>query len=199
MMSSGPNVDVEDLNWLIVGLGNPGERYERTRHNVGFLVADELARRASVQIKRLECQSLVGRFEYEREVAELVKPQTFMNLSGEAVKCLLHKIDRGLERMIVVVDDLALPFGSIRLRKKGSAGGHNGLKSIIGSTGTDEFGRLRIGIAPEHPVANTKKFVLDSFPAGDSAEVVEIVERSADAVLAVIRDGFESAMSEFNG
>lgn len=198
------NGGIEDLadaagNWLVVGLGNPGEEYDLTRHNVGFRVVDILASRFGVRIRRNECRSLVGRAELEGRAFELVKPQTYMNLSGEAVACLLKKPSRSPQRVLVVVDDLALPFGTIRMRKKGSAGGHNGLRSIIGALGNQEFGRLRIGIDPGHPISNTKKFVLDRFSASDSEKLAEVLERSADAAESVMKDGFESAMSVFNG
>lgn len=196
---NGPSGDGGGSLWLIVGLGNPGPEYERTRHNAGFLVIDRLAAVSGASVRRTECRSLIGRAEIGGTPSELVKPQTYMNLSGEALSCLLRKEGRSLERTLVIVDDLALPFGSIRLRTRGSAGGHNGLRSIIGSLRTEEFARLRIGIAPEHPVANTKKFVLDNFPAGESGALSEIVDRSAEAVSVVVRDGFAKAMSEFNG
>lgn len=188
-----------DTNWLIVGLGNPGASYERTRHNLGFMVVDLLAREAQTQVKREECRALVGRAEIENRRAELVKPQTFMNLSGESVSCLLRKPDRSVEKLIVISDDLALPFGSIRLRARGSAGGHNGLKSIIGSLGTNEFMRLRIGIQPDHPLTNTKNFVLENFAKAEIETVEKVLEKSADAVRSVISDGIEKAMARWNG
>ena len=129
-------------NWLIVGLGNPGREYEKTRHNLGFMLVDLLASNFGIQVKRRECRALVGQGYFEDFKVELVKPQTYMNLSGEAVNCLLKKDERSIKKAIVVVDDLALPFGSIRLRTKGSAGGHNGLKSIIACSKTQEFIRL---------------------------------------------------------
>ena len=187
-----------ETNWLIVGLGNPGAEYERTRHNLGFMLIDLLARHFQTQVKRDECRSLVGRAEIENRKAELVKPQTFMNLSGEAVSCLLQKPDRSLERLIVISDDLALPFGKIRLRPSGSHGGHNGLRSMIDCLRTNDFIRIRIGILPEHQVSNTKNFVLESFSKGESTEVEKILERSADAIRVVLRDGIEKAMAEFN-
>jgi len=185
---------------LIVGLGNPGAEYERTRHNLGFMLIDLLAREAGAQVKRKDCRALVGRAELEGTRALLVKPQTYMNLSGEAVACLLAKQDahdsaRGL---IVISDDLALPFGTIRLRRRGSAGGHNGLKSIIAATKTDEFIRLRIGIQPEHPIGDTKNFVLDEFSRSERVELDKILERSADALRAVLRDGIDKAMAQYN-
>ena len=185
-------------NWLIVGLGNPGSAYEKTRHNLGFMVVDLLAREFQTQVKRDECRSLIGRVEIESRSAELAKPQTFMNLSGEAVSCFLKKPERSIERLIVISDDLALPFGRIRLRPSGSHGGHNGLRSIIDCLGTNEFIRLRIGILPEHPVSNTKNFVLEKFSKDESTQVEKILETSADAVRSVLRDGIEKAMAEFN-
>ncbi|HEX8289714.1 MAG TPA: aminoacyl-tRNA hydrolase [Pyrinomonadaceae bacterium] len=185
-------------NWLIVGLGNPGSQYERTRHNLGFMLIDRLARDAQTQVKREECRALVGRAEIESRRVELVKPQTFMNLSGEAINCLLKKPDRTAEKLIVITDDLALPIGSMRLRGKGSAGGHNGLKSIINCLGTNEFIRLRIGIQPEHPINNTKNFVLENFSKSETQIIEEVLEKSAKAISAVISDGIEKAMAKSN-
>ena len=187
-----------ETNWLIVGLGNPGAAYEKTRHNIGFLLVDLLARGFQTQIKRDECRSLIGRAEIENRRTELAKPQTFMNLSGEAVSCLLAKPDRSVERLIVISDDLALPFGKIRIRPSGSHGGHNGLRSIIDCLGSNEFIRLRIGITPEHPVSNAKNFVLENFSKNESAEIEKILEMSADAVRSILRDGIDRAMAEFN-
>ena len=186
---------------LIVGLGNPGEQYEWTRHNLGFMLVDLLAREAGREVKRAECRALVGRAEVGGRGVELVKPQTYMNLSGESVACLLRK-RAGLKPpgdLLVVSDDIALPFGSMRLRPRGSSGGQKGLKNIISVLGTDEFLRLRIGIKPEHPVGDTASYVLERFPRAQHAEVEQILERCADALRAVIRDGIERAMSQFNG
>lgn len=185
---------------LIIGLGNPGAEYEWTRHNLGFMLVDLLARSSGALVKRKECRALVGRAQLEGTVVELVKPQTFMNLSGESVACLLakHELKREAPGLIVISDDLALPFGRIRLRARGSAGGHNGLKSIIGALKTDEFIRLRIGIQPEHPVSDTSRFVLDEFSRGERVEVEKILERSAEALRAVLRDGIDKAMAQYN-
>lgn len=185
-------------NWLIIGLGNPGAAYEQTRHNLGFMLVDLLAGEKGVQVKREECRALIGRAEIENETVELVKPQTFMNLSGEAVSCLLKKPSRSVKKIIVITDDLALPFGKIRLRPKGSAGGHNGLKSIIACLRTEDFIRLRIGIQPEHQISNTKNFVLEKFSKADAETVEKVLKESAEAVRAVIRDGVEKAMAQFN-
>lgn len=184
---------------LIVGLGNPSAQYERTRHNAGFLVIDELARRGGRDVRTPECQALTARVRVGDEDALLVKPQTFMNLSGETVKCLLKKEGRGIEKLLVISDDLALPFGKVRIRPKGSHGGHNGLRSMIDCLGTSDFARLRIGIFPEHPVANTKDFVLQNFAKNETAELEDILKICADAVRTVVTDGLERAMAEFNG
>jgi peptidyl-tRNA hydrolase, PTH1 family len=189
---------------LVVGLGNPGAQYAWTRHNLGFMLVDLLAREAGAQVKRQECRSLVGRALIEGERVELVKPQTYMNLSGEAVACLVAKHELRAqpqalqESLIVISDDLALPFGTIRLRARGSAGGHNGLKSIIAALKTNDFIRLRIGIQPEHPLGDTKRFVLDEFPASARGEVEKILERSAAALRAIIADGIDKAMAQHN-
>jgi peptidyl-tRNA hydrolase, PTH1 family len=185
---------------LIVGLGNPGAEYEWSRHNLGFMLIDKLAQDERIAVGRRECSSLVGRGEIEGAVTKLAKPQTFMNLSGHAVSCLLAKVESesAIKQLIVVSDDLALPLGRIRIRERGTAGGHNGLKSIIAAIGTNEFLRLRIGIQPEHPISDSKRFVLDSFSRTERTIVAETIELSAKAIRTVIRDGALKAMSEFN-
>jgi PTH1 family peptidyl-tRNA hydrolase len=184
---------------LVVGLGNPGTQYEWTRHNLGFMLIDFLARETATDVKRKECQALIGRAQIEGTAAELVKPQTFMNKSGDAVSCLLHKRSPQSARdLIVISDDLALPFGQIRLRARGSSGGHNGLKSIIQAIKTEEFVRLRIGIKPEHPVGDTAAFVLDNFPQSARAGVGETLERGAAALRSILRDGIDKAMAQHN-
>lgn len=186
---------------LIVGLGNPGKEYEWTRHNLGFMVIDKLAGDCGIEVKSRECQSRVARAEIEGRVVKLVKPQTYMNLSGETVACLFakHRLIQPDENLIVISDDLALPFGKIRIRARGSAGGHNGLKSIIGALGTNEFTRLRIGIEPEHPISDSKKYVLDSFPGTQRQAVEEILKRSVEAIHTILSDGVLQAMTEYNG
>ena len=185
---------------LIVGLGNPGSDYEATRHNLGFMLIDKLAEAERIVVKRRECQSLVGQGEIEGVVTKLAKPQTYMNLSGVAVSCLLRKIesDAPVNQLVVISDDLALPLGKIRIRERGSAGGHNGLKSIIAAVGTDEFIRLRIGIQPEHPISDSKRFVLDSFPKHEQPIVKETLEHSASALRVLISGGALKAMQQFN-
>ena len=183
---------------LIVGLGNPGAEYEGTRHNLGFMLIDKLAAQADAFVKRTECLSLVGNAVINGERVLLAKPQTFMNLSGEAVGCLNQKHECDAKSLIVISDDLALPFGSIRLRERGSAGGHNGLKSIIAVLGTNEFVRLRIGIQPEHPLSDAKRFVLDAFSKVERESLPEILERATEALRSVLRDGIAKAMSLHN-
>jgi peptidyl-tRNA hydrolase, PTH1 family len=192
-------------NWqlpmfLIVGLGNPGEEYKWTRHNLGFMLIDKLAAEAEVTVKRRDCRSLIGSALIEGQRVRLVKPQTFMNLSGETVACLLAKEDvaDASKSLIVISDDLALPFGTIRLRERGSAGGHNGLKSIISTIGTSEFVRLRIGIQPAHPLSDAKAFVLEDFRKPQRDEVEKILDKAAEAVHSVLRDGIKKAMSIYN-
>lgn len=189
---------VAENGWLVVGLGNPGKEYERTRHNFGFMLVDKLADHLGVQVRRQECRSLIGQTFVGGIKVELAKPQTYMNLSGEAVSCLLKKSDRAVERLIVISDDLALPFGTIRIRPKGTHGGQNGLRSIIDCLKTNEFTRLRIGIQPERPISNARNFVLEKFSKSEFETVEKILEGSAEAVRTVITDGTELAMAKFN-
>jgi PTH1 family peptidyl-tRNA hydrolase len=186
--------------WLVVGLGNPGPKYEWTRHNCGFMVVDELARRARKEIKAPECQALTARATIGGEGALLVKPQTFMNLSGVAVAALKKKYEVGENSSILVIsDDLALPFGRIRIRARGSAGGQKGLKSIIEKLGGQDFPRARLGIAPDHPVKDAADFVLSEVPKKDRDELAGVVALAADAVEAVLTTGVANAMSKYNG
>jgi peptidyl-tRNA hydrolase, PTH1 family len=185
--------------WLIVGLGNPGEQYEWTRHNAGFMVIDELARRTGQSLRVKECQAITARVQLAGSPALLVKPQTFMNLSGVAVEQLQAKhAMRESERVLVITDDFALPFGKLRIRPDGSAGGHNGLKSLIAKLNTQKFPRVRLGIAPDHPLKNAADFVLAEFPRKDREALATMVERAADAVEAVMTDGVANAMNKFN-
>jgi PTH1 family peptidyl-tRNA hydrolase len=185
---------------LIVGLGNPGTEYEWSRHNLGFMLIDKLAAEFGPIKFRRECQSLVGRIEIESETVKLVKPQTYMNLSGAAVGCLVekHQLSGHEGSLIVISDDLALPFGKIRIRARGSAGGHNGLKSIIGALGTNEFTRLRIGIQPDHPIGDSKRFVLDSYSRTSRTELDKVLERSAEALRVILKEGVLKAMTVYN-
>ena len=173
-------------------------QYAKTRHNLGFMLIDLLARHSGISVKREECRALIGRAEIENQTVELIKPQTFMNVSGESVNCLLKKKVRSREKLIVITDDLALPIGKIRLRPRGSAGGHNGLKSISDCLKTQEYIRLRIGIHPEHPISETARFVLENFSKAEFEIVEKILEQSAEAIRTILSDEIEKAMANFN-
>jgi PTH1 family peptidyl-tRNA hydrolase len=183
---------------LIVGLGNPGAEYEMTRHNLGFLLVDLLAERARCRVTRPEDQSLVGVGRLSGVDVALAKPQTYMNLSGDAVKALAKRYEASPADVVVAVDDVALPFGKIRVRPGGSAGGHNGLKSIIARLGTQDFPRVRMGIAPDHPVGDMARFVLQPFPRAQREDVDKMLWTAADAVEVLLTEGTESAMQRFN-
>ncbi len=187
-----------EKNWLVVVLGSPGERSPKTRHNLGFMLMDQMARESQTQVKRVECRGLIGRAEIADQTVELVKPQTFMNLSGESVACLLKKETRAIEKLIVIIDDLALPVGSLRIRPKGSDGGHNGLKSITACLKTRDYIRLRIGIKPAHPINDTSRFVLETFSKEDLKTIEDVLSESAKAVSTIISDGIDKAMANFN-
>jgi PTH1 family peptidyl-tRNA hydrolase len=185
---------------LVAGLGNPGAEYEYTRHNLGFMLIDLLAERARCRVNRLEDQALVGRGRLGGVEVTLAKPQTFMNLSGDSVKALVKRYDvEPATELLVAVDDVALPFGRIRIRKSGSAGGHNGLKSIIGRLGSQDFPRLRLGIAPDHPVEDMARFVLQPMPRSARESVDRMLWTAADAVETFLMDGADAAMQRFNG
>lgn len=184
---------------LVVGLGNPGREYGKTRHNVGFEVLDELVRRTETILRRSwTVPAWTGKAKLEGEWILMLKPRTFMNRSGQAVAAVMRK--RGLKPVdvIVVLDDLELPRGQIRIRKKGGAGGHKGLQSVIQSMGADDFVRVRVGIGPRPAGEELVDHVLARFTAEERREVEKAVEVAADAVAAIVRDGVEKAMNEFN-
>jgi PTH1 family peptidyl-tRNA hydrolase len=184
--------------WLIVGLGNPGYEYAWTPHNLGFLVLDLVAEHAGIRIERPEAKSYVGKGRVGAHDVVLAKPQTYMNLSGIAVRDLAERYEVAPAQVLIVLDDVALPWGSLRLRERGSAGGHNGLKSVIGALGTDEFLRLRLGIQPEHPVGDLAAYVLHPMRKAELEAAAELVEKAADAVECVVKDGVRRAMNQFN-
>ena len=186
-------------DWLIVGLGNPGEKYERTRHNVGFLVVDALAERLGVPVQKLKHRALTNTVRLAGQKALLMKPVTFMNLSGEAVGDAARFYKLPPERVLVISDDTALPLGKLRLRKGGSAGGHNGLKSIIQHLGTDQFPRLRVGVGEKpHPDYDMADWVLGRLQGEDWKAMEAAVDRAADAVECVLSQGVDAAMNRFN-
>lgn len=186
--------------WLVVGLGNPGEKYENTRHNVGFLTVDELAERARVPVQKLKHRALTNTLEVGSVKVLLMKPVTYMNLSGEAVRPAADFYKIPPEHIIVISDDTALDVGKLRIRKSGSAGGHNGLKSIIQHLGTDQFPRIRVGVGKKpHPDYDLADWVLGKFQGEDRKAIAAAVERCADAVECYIKEGPDRAMNKFNG
>jgi peptidyl-tRNA hydrolase, PTH1 family len=184
---------------LIVGLGNPGQKYEMTRHNLGFMLIDRLFEKAVGHRFRNEAEALVAQIDFAGERLLLVKPQTFMNLSGNAVRPLLDKYGESAPaNLIVACDDVALPFGMLRVRGRGSAGGQKGLQSIIERIGSQDFPRLRLGIKPEHAVGNLPDFVLSQIPKREHGQLDQMLERAIEAVEAIMKNGVERAMSLFN-
>ncbi len=188
----------EASEFLIVGLGNPGAQYEFTPHNLGFHIVDRLAERLNVRISQRSSNALVGFGREGEHKLILAKPQTYMNLSGQAVKPLLANQGLTTDQLIVVYDDLDLPWTGLRIRLKGSAGSHNGMKSLVGSLGTRDFVRVRAGIHPEHPFGDAARFVLSKFGKNDLADLAELLDFAADAVLAIVSEGAEKAMTKFN-
>ena len=188
------------VEWLIVGLGNPGPNYERTRHNAGFRVVEQLARELNVKVDRVRFRAKTARAELEGHTALLLMPQTFMNASGLSVAeaASFYKIPR--ERVLVISDDVDLPVGKIRIRREGSAGGHNGLKSIISALGGQDFPRVKLGVgAKPHPDYELADWVLGKLSAADEKIFSGAMEHAAEAVHAILRDGADAAMSKFNG
>ena len=186
-------------SWLVVFLGNPGPRYECTRHNAGFMAGDALAKKLGVSVNRLRFKALTAECEINGARVLLMKPQTFMNLSGEAVcdAARFYKIPP--EHVLIVSDEVSLPLGKLRVRQKGSAGGHNGLKSIIACLGSDAFPRVRIGVgAPPHPEYDMADWVLSVFRNQDLEDMQSAAQRAAEAVISYISDGPERAMNRFN-
>ncbi len=187
-------------DWMIVGLGNPGKEYERTRHNTGFRVADRLAAQLHVKIDRLKCKALTRFVDYEGLRVLLVEPQTYMNASGAAVSALATYYKVKPERILVIFDDISLPVGRVRVRRDGSAGGHNGIKSIIQSLGTDQFPRVKVGVgAKPHPDYDLADWVLSKFSAQEEKALEPALEHAAAAALTVLTDGVDKAASAYNG
>lgn len=184
---------------LLVGLGNPGERYRRTRHNLGFMVVDELLARAGGGPGGLEGEAWVQPARLADQDVLFVKPLTFMNRSGMAVAPLLEPRQLGPEDVVVIVDDVAIGFAELRVRERGSHGGHNGLRSIIDVLGSEDFPRVRLGIGPQEPPPDLAAYVLSDFPEEDVLVVQELVGRASDAVECLLREGLPPAMSQFNG
>jgi PTH1 family peptidyl-tRNA hydrolase len=183
---------------LIVGLGNPGAEYGWTPHNMGFLAVDGIAERAGIRITRPEAKSYVGRGKFAGEEVILAKPQTMMNLSGVAVRILLEKYECDPAEMIVLTDEVDLPWGMLRIRERGSGGTHNGLKSIVSALGSGEFIRVRLGIKPEKIWGELRDYVLSKLSRADREIAGQMVTEATDAVELIISEGVKKAMSKFN-
>ena len=184
---------------LIVGLGNPGIEYQFTPHNLGFLTIDRIATDRGIEVRNRQCRALTARAEVGGQPVILAKPETYMNLSGLSVRELVaeHQVEVKSD-LIVIYDELDLPFGTLRIRQRGGTAGHNGMESILGALGTDEFLRIRLGIAPERKVGDGAKYVLTPFRKAQEKVVDEVLDTAAQAVGTILKDGVAAAMNKFN-
>ena len=184
---------------LIVGLGNPGIEYQFTPHNVGFLAIDRIAGQCGVNVDNRHCKALTARARIGNEEVLLAKPETYMNLSGMSVQELVRKYELDLQKdLIVIYDELDLPLGTIRIRERGSSAGHNGMQSIIDALGTQEILRIRLGIAPDHPVKDGSRYVLAQFRKSQLVALDDLLEKASEAVSVVLNEGRSAAMNRFN-
>ncbi len=183
---------------LIVGLGNPDPEYQWTPHNLGFMAVDELANRGAIRVARPEGKALVGRGKLAGEEVILAKPQTYMNLSGLSVRELLSKYELAPGNLLVMWDEVQLPWGTIRIHPDGSAGSHNGAKSVISLLGTEEFARLRLGCGPDHPLSSRKEHVLRPMKKAELSVAAEMIADAADAVEMILEKGIDVAMNKYN-
>ncbi len=184
---------------LIVGLGNPGIEYQFTPHNLGFLAIDRIAEQCGARVSNRFCRALTARASLEGQEVVLAKPETYMNLSGVSVRELIEKLEVEPEKdLIVLYDELDLPFGALRIRERGRSAGHNGMESIIGSLGTQEFVRIRLGVGPAHPLSDGASYLLDPMKKSRLAEAATMVDTAADAVGVILKNGVSAAMNRFN-
>jgi peptidyl-tRNA hydrolase, PTH1 family len=183
---------------LIVGLGNPDPDYQWTPHNLGFMAVDELANRNGIRVERPEGKALAGRGKIVGEEVILAKPQTYMNLSGISVRELLGKYELDVKDLLVLWDEAQLPLGTIRIHPDGSAGSHNGAKSVIGAVGTEEFARLRLGCGPERPLSSRKEYVLRPMKKAELEAAAEMIGEAGDAVEMILTQGIDAAMNKYN-
>ncbi|MFD2115473.1 aminoacyl-tRNA hydrolase [Paenibacillus yanchengensis] len=186
------------MKWF-VGLGNPGKAYEQTRHNIGFMVIDELASKWNIKVTQTKCKSLIGEGMINGQKVALIKPMTYMNLSGEAVRAFMDYYKADLSNATIIYDDLDTETGKLRLRYKGSAGGHNGIKSLIQHLNTQQFNRIRMGVSRPEPGYDIADYVLSKFPKAEKDVVRQMIELACDAVEFSIKAPFEETMAKFNG
>jgi len=184
---------------LIVGLGNPGIEYQFTPHNMGFLAVDRIAEECGVRVNNRHCRAQTARTRLAGHEVVLAKPETFMNLSGASVIELLREYEaKAEEDLVLLYDELDLPFGTLRVRPRGRSAGHNGVQSIIGALGTQEFTRIRLGIGPDHPVGDGARYVLTPFKKAQLEVVSEVLDQASNAVRVILADGVQAAMNQFN-
>ena len=184
---------------LIVGLGNPGIEYQFTPHNMGFLAVDRIAEECGVRVNNRHCRAQTARTRIAGHEVVLAKPETFMNLSGASVVELVREYEaKPEEDLVLLYDELDLPFGTLRVRPRGRSAGHNGVQSIIGALGTQEFTRIRLGIGPDHPVGDGARYVLSQFKKAQLEVVSEVLDQASDAVRVILADGVQTAMNRFN-
>ena len=187
-------------SWLIVGLGNPGKDYEKTRHNCGFRVLDELGQMLNCKIDKAKFQGLYGQVSYNGKKIYLLKPMTYMNLSGKSVLQLSAYFNIPPQHIVVIFDDISLPIGKLRVRADGSAGGHNGIKSIVSELGSQDFPRVKVGVgAKAHPEQDLAEWVLSTFTKDEEKALSVVFKRSADAALCIIDQNVTTAANNFNG
>ena len=200
MFSIGKAKKSGGVEWILVCLGNPGDRYENTRHNIGFMTADAIGERVGKPIQRLKYKALTNRITLGGQDVLIMKPVTYMNLSGEAAREAAQFYHLPPERVLVICDDVSLPLGKIRVRAQGSAGGHNGLRSLIAQLHSDQFPRIRLGVGGKpHPDYDMADWVLGHFSKEDQKTVRQMVERACDAAECVLSQGVQAAMNRFNG
>ena len=183
----------------IAGLGNPGEKYDNTRHNAGFLTIDALADRYGIDVREKAHKALIGKGVIEGQKVILAKPQTYMNLSGESIRALVDYYKVTQEELVIIFDDISLEPGQLRIRKKGSAGGHNGIKSIIAHLGTQEFTRIKVGVGEKPPRMDLADYVLGRFAKEEQDTMKEAFETAAKAAVAIMTEGADAAMNQYNG
>ena len=182
---------------IIAGLGNPGREYEKTKHNIGFMTADLLAERLGISVTKLKFRALIGEGRIGNEKVIIMKPQTYMNLSGESVREILNFYKLDPEDLIVIYDDIDIPVGSLRIRAKGSAGTHNGMRSVVSQIKSENFPRVRVGIGSEHR-GDLVDYVISGFSSKDRESVRSTIEKAADAVECIVKEGVSSAMNKYN-